>query len=480
MSKTRIRLKETYKAMTNSQPIQTSLPLIYRREYAQRILFIFRAGDSCSIVGVSGMAKSNLFRHLLNPEVRQHYLGDACQSYLFLAVDSHALSELSERAMFDLLLHRLATEARERGVDEATMSRMETLCERATEATNSSAWQQIFSQAVAAVMTTDRTRHLVFLFDQFDEVYETLNPRFFANLRAIRDEFKYRISYVTFTRDELPRLCQAPECGEFYELLSPNVIGLGPYNRDDSWVLLRRVAGRYGVTPAPVLGDRLIALTGGHPGLLKAAYMTILRGNTVLPDGDSEAFQALLTNADVRTECLKLWESIGEDEHETLSDIAGGFQLLESERDAFQLLELKGLATEEKEGTAGVFCDLFRTFVAELAPAKARDLKLDTRSGRVWVEGKAIDKDLTKLEFALLCYLHDRRGEVCTRDEIICALYSEEVSDPDAEISDSRVDTLVGRLREKIEPDRSRPRYVLAIRGRGYKLIVDESKRTPC
>jgi len=236
------------------------------------------------------------------------------------------------------------------------------------------------------------------------------------------------------------------------------------------------VGGRYDLTPDPVLGDRLIALTGGHPGLLKAAYMTTLRGNTALPEANLEVIQALLTSADVRTECLKLWESIGEDEQEALSDLAGGFQLLESERDAFQLLELKGLVTEEKEGTAGVFCDLFRTFVAELAPAKARDLKLDRQSGRVWVEGKAIDKDLTKLELALLCYLHDRRGEVCTRDEIICALYPEEVRDPNAEIPDSRVDTLVGRLREKIEPDRSRPRYILAVRGRGYKLSGDNDK----
>lgn len=448
----------------------------YRWEVVIPVFRIIRAGDSCSIVGVSGMAKSNLFRHLLNPEVRQHRLGDAWQSYFFLAVDSHALGELSERAMFDLILHRLAIEAREHGVEEATMSKIETLHERATGVTNGLAWQQIFSQAVAAVMTADRTKHLVFLFDQFDEVYEALNPRFFANLRAIRDEFKYRISYVTFTRDELPRLCQAPECEELYELLSPNVIGLGPYNRDDSWVLLRRVAGRYDVTPDPVLGDRLIALTGGHPGLLKAAYMTTLRSNLTLPQADPEAIQTLLTDADVHTECLKLWESIGEDEQEALSDLAGGFQLLESERDAFQLLELKGLVTEEKEGTAGVFCDLFRTFVTELAPAKARDLKLDRQSGRVWVEGKAIDEDLTKLEFALLCHLYDRRGEVCTRDEIICALYPDEVRDPDTAISDSRVDTLVARLREKIEPDRSRPRYILSVRGRGYKLSGDNGK----
>jgi len=39
-------------------------------------------------------------------------------------------------------------------------------------------------------------------------------------------------------------------------------------------------------------------------------------------------------------------------------------------------------------------------------------------------------------------------------------------------VSDNRVDTMVGRLREKIEPDRRRPRYLLSVRGRGYRLMT--------
>ena len=250
--------------------IGKGLPPDYRQEEITYIVQCIHAGDSCSIVGVSGTAKSNLFRHLLNPEVRQHYLDDAWQGYLFLAVDSHALGELSERAMYDLLLERLTAEIREFGVSDDLVARVGQLHKQALPSTDPLAWQRTFTKAVRAVMNADATRHLIFLFDQFDEVYGPLNPRFFAKLRAIRDEYKYRVSYVTFTRDELPRLRQGPECEELYELLSPNVIGLGPYNHDDSWVLLRRVAGRYGLTPDPALGDRLIAFTGGHPGLLKS------------------------------------------------------------------------------------------------------------------------------------------------------------------------------------------------------------------
>lgn len=447
----------------------------YRKREIERLMRAIRAGDSCSVVGVSGVAKSNLFRHLLAPEVRQHYLGDVWQSYLFLAVDSHALSELSERAVHDFLLERLAEEARERGADEETVSRVETLHKQVLGDADCQAWQRACSRSIAAVMTVDSKQHLVVLFDQFDEVYKTLSPRFFANLRAIRDEYKYRVSYVTFTRDELPRLRQGPECEELYELLSPNVIGLGPYNRDDSWLLLRRVAGRYGVAPDPDLGSRLIHLTAGHPGLLKAAYMSTVRGDLILPEADPEASHALLIIADVRTECQKLWAGLAEDEREVLSDLVWGFQLSESGREVLELLQRKGLVTVSQSGTVNIFCDLFRAFVEEFAPPKAKDLKLDRPTGRVWVEGKALEEDLTRLEFALLCYLDDRRGEVCTRDEIINALYPDEVMDPDAGIQDSRVDTVIGRVRDKVEPDRGRPRYILTVHGRGYRLSVGES-----
>jgi len=38
------------------------------------------------------------------------------------------------------------------------------------------------------------------------------------------------------------------------------------------------------------------------------------------------------------------------------------------------------------------------------------------------------------------------------------------------EVDDARIDKLVSRLRQKIEPDPSESRYLTTIRGRGYKL----------
>jgi len=39
------------------------------------------------------------------------------------------------------------------------------------------------------------------------------------------------------------------------------------------------------------------------------------------------------------------------------------------------------------------------------------------------------------------------------------------------EVDDARIEKLISRLRAKIEPDVTKPRYLLSVRGRGYKLV---------
>jgi hypothetical protein len=322
-------------------------------------------------------------------------------------------------------------------------------------------------------MASDVTRYLVFLFDQFDEVYEKLNPRFFANLRSIRDDFKYRVSYVTFTREELPHIRSGSEHDEFYEILSPNIISLGRYNHDDAWTLLRRVGGRYGLELEPAPGDRLITLTGGHPGLLKAVYMTTIRGSFVPSGIGQESIEALLADLDVRTECHKLWDSIRGDERDALLKLARSVPVVPEDPDVRRRLKLKGLVIDEGEKVA-VSCPLFAEYVSRQESFLATETELPGRpiyidsAGDVWVEGRKLEPQLSPLEFALLGHLCSRPGELCTRDEIIEALYPDAVQRKG--VSDDAVNSVVRRLRKRIEPGHRPPKYIITVRGLGYRL----------
>jgi DNA-binding response OmpR family regulator len=71
-------------------------------------------------------------------------------------------------------------------------------------------------------------------------------------------------------------------------------------------------------------------------------------------------------------------------------------------------------------------------------------------------------------EFALLLFLFERRGEVCSKDEIGEAVWPEYRG----EVYDYQVENLVRRLREKLEADASDPQLLVTVRGRGYKLVT--------
>ena len=127
------------------------------------------------------------------------------------------------------------------------------------------------------------------------------------------------------------------------------------------------------------------------------------------------------------------------------------------------------VVVENEASQAAIFCQLFEHFVKQQDFPQVEDIRLDERSGKVWLKGKAVCPDLTKLEFTLLSYLSEKRGEICSRSELLEALYPEEYHS-DLDTADNRLDTLISRLRSRIEMDRRRPKYILTVRGRGFKL----------
>lgn len=78
---------------------------------------------------------------------------------------------------------------------------------------------------------------------------------------------------------------------------------------------------------------------------------------------------------------------------------------------------------------------------------------------------------LSPKELALLAFLHQNRGRVCSKDEIGRAVWSEYQEG----IFDYQIENLVRRLRAKIETDPSAPQLLLTIRGLGYKLVAQGS-----
>lgn len=92
----------------------------------------------------------------------------------------------------------------------------------------------------------------------------------------------------------------------------------------------------------------------------------------------------------------------------------------------------------------------------------AGPIELDTGAQTVRVREREID--LTAYEYRLLMYLVMHAGEVVSKTTLAEHLYDEE-TDRDSNV----VEVLVGRLRRKLDPDRSFD-PIETLRGRGYRL----------
>jgi two-component system response regulator RegX3 len=91
-------------------------------------------------------------------------------------------------------------------------------------------------------------------------------------------------------------------------------------------------------------------------------------------------------------------------------------------------------------------------------------IELDVDAHEVRSAGQSVE--LRPKEFDLLESLMRRRGRLATRDMLI-----EEVWGPGYYGATKTLDVHIKRLRAKLEPDPGKPRYIVTVRGLGYKFV---------
>jgi DNA-binding response OmpR family regulator len=91
------------------------------------------------------------------------------------------------------------------------------------------------------------------------------------------------------------------------------------------------------------------------------------------------------------------------------------------------------------------------------------DAELDFARAELRRNGRVIE--LSALEFKLLSAFVARAGRVLSRTQIL-----DEVWGRDTHVTDRVVDNQVTNLRKKIEPSPDQPRYLVSLRGLGYRF----------
>ena len=92
--------------------------------------------------------------------------------------------------------------------------------------------------------------------------------------------------------------------------------------------------------------------------------------------------------------------------------------------------------------------------------------RVDFGSGTVCVEGQEAEVPLTAKELAILRKLSENRGNIVTFDQLCQAVWQDNYYG-----YENTIMVHIRRLREKIEEVPSEPKYLLTVRGIGYKLV---------
>lgn len=450
-----------------------------RREDAAYLLQHIADGDCSAVVGVSNSGKSDLLRSLTLPSRTAPFLGDAAVDFVFVYLDFNLMLEATEQGFYELILRSLMEELGRSDPNAAYLQRLARAYETLVAPPTSFQISLSFSEGLNAVCQ-GTTKSLVLLFDEFDEPFEQIEGRVFLNLRALKDKYRRRLIYLTATDRRLANIRRGRDVDEFIELFEPFTRFLGPLDREDADTVISWVASVEGCTFGDDDRAFLYHHADGHFGLLMAVSRALgeVTGQPVR-DGTQDWLihrqvrEQLDRDVNVQAECLKLWEDLTEGQRDVLMAIVGSEQIVD-ESSVRELQKKSIVRSSPGDGSCAqepvLFSPVFEAFVRRHRRTRRRRLegvRVDVESGNVWVDGQAAET-LTELEYRLLLLLYGRLDQIVDKYEIVEAVWGEEYID---QVDDARIDKLLSRLRAKLEPDARNPRYIVTVRGRGYKLV---------
>ena len=335
----------------------------YRKEVLQQLFGYIQSADSFFVIGGASVGKTRLMDHIFREEVQVHYLGNQAKTTWLIRVDLNRHDNKDDWNFYELFLSSMALSSVRYDDTLETSRELASLESQVLESKDFLQSLRLFEFAVNKLCHY-RKFNLCFLLDEFDEMYKTMPRQFFAQLRAIRDANKNQVCYGLFLRDLPERLREEPDNESFYELLSPRMIGLGPYNPDDAIQVLHQLETRRNFQLTPKWRDAFVTASGGHPGLL-SALLSLQKSLAEKNERMGNRNQNWLANQEtIKDECEKLWNSLAEDEKTGLRTALQG-RVNEIPQQAFKLITAKGLL--QKNGTEyKIFSPIFEIYLQKM------------------------------------------------------------------------------------------------------------------
>ena len=218
-------------------------PPDYRAAVTAVILKAARAGECVALAGLSGSGKSNLLGFLANRVEPPP---------AFLVLDCNRLAEPTAAAFWQLAARRMGAGS---SLGDP-LGEIEAALERALRVTPSLCW----------------------LIDRYDALPQEVQAALSGNLRALRDAFKYSLSFLVAGR-------KPPDPhGELAELFYAHTLWLGPLAEADARWSAETYAERSGKQWDDQTLAQLLQISGCYPAFLRACCEAAAAGCTLKLD----------------------------------------------------------------------------------------------------------------------------------------------------------------------------------------------------
>lgn len=215
-------------------------PSTYRQAEIAAITRAARAGACTLVTGPSGSGKSNLLGFLTHrvalPDVDFHL------------IDCNRLQGMEAQAFWHLL----------------------------SELFNGANNPQQISQFLEDIFN-QKTGGLCLCLDRFEVLPGTIRMLVDGGLRALRDQHKYRLTYVVASRQTFE------PSSELYELFTGSQVWLGPLSADDARWSIRAYAARAGLSWDLTTIDQIMAISGGYPAFLRGVCEAAVSNTPLVP-----------------------------------------------------------------------------------------------------------------------------------------------------------------------------------------------------
>lgn len=428
------------------------------REKELRRIFNYLQGenpDNCSIIGEPRIGKSSFMNM-----IRFRKIGAVTGNNVFILIPLVMLPKFDSLTFWKFILSQLEIE-----LDTTYHIQL-----GIGELDNVDLCYSHLSESIESLLTNYEFRKIIFIVDDLDLLFQdngiTLDD--LAKLRALSHSYRNRLVYVFSSKDPLANLYykkfDRTEISPFLTIF--RTIELSLLDQAEAVELIEKAGFKSEVNISSADAKFILNLVGPHPDMLKLAlsYLFEAKENNMNKNVDTDDFYrklaaSIVNDSKVHWLCNTLIERHN-NYKQSLLDIAN--QKMPDINTTNRLREHYGLIVEV-EGTYKLFSEAFMYWLSREYVQESKVIMYTPEKSQVEINGQL--KMLSDTENRLFSYLYERANTVCAKENLL-----EEVWGGDR--SPTVVEQGIRRLRDAIEPDPRKPKYILSRRGEGYWLKI--------